>query len=198
MVSAFMEGCQLTSSNNDFVFEFGLVPVVMPLKDVRPYERNSRVHGEKQIAEIAGSIKEFGFKNPLIIDQNNVIRAGHGRYLAAKKLGMDRVPCLKGDLTETQWKAFVIADNRIAEKSTWNMELLQSEIQNLKDFDFNTELLGFNDADFFASLQNQIDATVVANPNQVNMPKNSSREISESAFEEFEHECPKCGFGWND
>lgn len=129
---------------------FGLVPCVMPLDKLIPYARNSRTHSDQQIADIAASIKEFGFKNPIIIDQKNTIRAGHGRFMAAQKLNLQVVPCLRGDLSEIQWKAFVIADNRLAEKAGWDNDLLKLELQELNLEQFDVAITGF-DMDDLAS-----------------------------------------------
>ena len=113
--------------------------------DLIPYINNSRTHSEEQINQICASINEFGFTNPLLIDEKNNIIAGHGRLLASKKLKMEEVPCivLEG-LTEAQKKAYVIADNKMALSAGWNEELLKIELENLKELEFNLELIGFN------------------------------------------------------
>ena len=116
--------------------------------DLIPYINNPRNHDQEQITKIASSIKEFGFTNPILIDPDNGVIAGHGRLMAAKKLNMNQVPCIiLEDLTEIQKKAYVIADNNIALKSGWNDELLNLEIENLKELDFDIDLLGFSDED---------------------------------------------------
>jgi ParB-like chromosome segregation protein Spo0J len=99
-----------------------------------PYAKNARIHNEAQIAQIAGSIKEFGFNNPVLIDKDNGIIAGHGRVLAARKLGFKEVPTIQLDhLSENQRKAFILADNRIAMNSHWDEEILSLELSDLKD-----------------------------------------------------------------
>jgi len=99
-----------------------------------PYAKNARIHNEAQIAQIAGSIKEFGFNNPVLIDKDNGIIAGHGRVLAARKLGLKEVPTIQLDhLSENQRKAFILADNRIAMNSHWDEEILSLELSDLKD-----------------------------------------------------------------
>ena len=109
-----------------------------------PYARNSRTHSEQQITKIAASIKEFGFLNPIIIDGDNGIVAGHGRVLAAKKLGMDELPCVEAShLTAAQLKAYIIADNRLALDAGWDEELLRLEFEELTDMGFDLELTGF-------------------------------------------------------
>ena len=116
------------------------------IEELLPYAKNSRTHSDEQTAQIAASIKEFGFTNPVLIDNENQIIAGHGRVLAARKLKMKEVPCIRlGYLTETQKKAYVIADNKLALNSGWDEELLALEIADLKDEDFKIEILGFTD-----------------------------------------------------
>jgi len=109
-----------------------------------PYARNSRTHSEQQVSKIAASIKEFGFLNPVIVDGNNGIVAGHGRVLAAQKLGMDTLPVIEANhLTDAQRRAYVIADNRLALDAGWDDEMLRVEFAELVDMDFDLELTGF-------------------------------------------------------
>lgn len=117
-----------------------------PVADLIPYARNSRTHNEEQIAQIMASIKEFGFTNPILIGGDNVIIAGHGRLLAAQRLDLTEVPviCLP-DLTETQRKALVIADNKIALNAGWDEEMLALEMKELEESDFNLDILGFSE-----------------------------------------------------
>lgn len=118
------------------------------LEQLVPYARNARTHSESQVAQIAGSIAEFGFVNPVLVGGDNIIIAGHGRVMAAKKLGLKTVPTIKLDhLTENQRRALVIADNKIAENAEWDEELLRLELQNLADEDFDLDLLGFDDVE---------------------------------------------------
>ena len=115
-----------------------------PIDSLIPYAKNARVHDEAQIAQIAGSIKEFGFNNPVLIDKDNGIIAGHGRVMAARKLGLTEVPTILLDhLNETQRKAYILADNRIAINSTWDNEMLSLELMDIKD-DVSLAMLGFN------------------------------------------------------
>lgn len=117
-----------------------------------PYAMNSRTHSEHQIAQIAASIKEFGFLNPIIVDGENGIIAGHGRVMAAQKLGLDELPVVEAKhLTDAQKKAYVIADNRLALNADWDTEILGGELLSLQDSDFDIDLLGF-DADEIAKL----------------------------------------------
>tara|TARA_Y100000356_G_C11250640_1_gene286856 strand:+ start:92 stop:1297 length:1206 start_codon:yes stop_codon:yes gene_type:complete len=111
-----------------------------------PYVNNSRTHSDKQVTEIASSIKEFGFTNPVLIDKENTIIAGHGRLLASKKLGLKEVPTiLLENLTEAQKKAYIIADNKLALNAGWDEELLSIELKELDELGYNTSLTGFSD-----------------------------------------------------
>ncbi len=111
-----------------------------------PYARNSRSHSDAQVAQIAGSIREFGFTNPVLIDADNGIIAGHGRVMAAGKLGMDKVPCIRlAHLTETQKRAYIIADNKLALNAGWDEEMLALELGELADLDFDMGLIGFSE-----------------------------------------------------
>jgi hypothetical protein len=112
-----------------------------------PYIKNSRTHSDAQVAQIAASIKEFGWTNPILVDKDNGIIAGHGRLLAARKLGYKEVPTIElADLTETQKRAYIIADNRLALNAGWDNEMLTIELNDLLADGFALELLGF-DAD---------------------------------------------------
>jgi DNA modification methylase len=118
-----------------------------------PYANNSRKHSDQQIAQIAGSIKEFGFNNPVLIDKDYGIIAGHGRVLAARKLDLKEVPCIRLEhLTETQKKAFIIADNKIALNADWDQELLTIELDALLADGFAMEILGFDSEELKAAL----------------------------------------------
>lgn len=113
--------------------------------DLIPYINNSRTHNEEQVKQIVASINEFGFTNPLLIDEKDNIIAGHGRLLASKKLNMKEVPCIVlSGLTEAQKKAYIIADNKLALNAGWDEELLKLELENLKELDFDISLTGFN------------------------------------------------------
>ena len=129
-----------------------------------PYARNSRTHSETQIAQIAGSIREFGFTNPVLIDADNGIIAGHGRIMAAQKLGLAEVPCIRLDhLTETQRKAYIIADNKLALNSGWDEEMLGLELAELREDDFDLSLLGFDDTELGAFDVEEGDMPELAN-----------------------------------
>jgi DNA modification methylase len=136
----------------------------MEIKQVKvealiPYAKNSRTHDDAQVAQIAASIKEFGWTNPILVDGEHGIIAGHGRLMAARKLGMTEVPVIElKDLTPTQKKAYIIADNRLALNAGWDNNLLTIELNELLEDKFSLELLGF-DADELNALLNPIEVT---------------------------------------
>jgi hypothetical protein len=110
-----------------------------------PYARNSRTHSDEQVAQIAASIKEFGFLNPIIVDGENGIIAGHGRVLAAQRMGLDTLPCIEAThLTEHQRKAYIIADNKLAMNAGWDDKMLRIELDDLGLAGFDLELTGFS------------------------------------------------------
>jgi DNA modification methylase len=131
----------------------------IPLVDLIPYVNNSRTHSDEQVAQIAASIKEFGFNNPVLIDKEDGIIAGHGRVMAARKLGLTEVPCVRLEhLTKTQRKAYIIADNRLALNAGWNEELLTIELNDLLADGFALEILGF-DSDELKGLLDPVKPT---------------------------------------
>lgn len=142
------------------------------VSDLIPYENNPR-HNEDAVKYVAASIKEFGFKVPIVVDKDNVIIAGHTRLLAAIDLGLDEVPTiLADDLTEEQVKAYRLADNKVSEQSVWDILALDEELEDIKDLDMST--FGFSSID--------IDWDAV-------------EDIDETTYEEPTHEmleCPKC------
>jgi DNA modification methylase len=122
-----------------------------------PYVKNSRTHSDEQVAQIAASIKEFGWTNPILIDGNNGIIAGHGRLLAARKLGHKEVPTIElKDLTETQKKAYIIADNRLALNAGWDSEMLTIELNDLLADGFALDILGFDPKEIAALLDPEV------------------------------------------
>lgn len=125
------------------------------IDDLIPYINNSRTHSDDQINQIASSIKEFGFTNPVLLDGDNGIIAGHGRLQAAKKLKINKIPTLElAHLSEAQKKAYIIADNKLALNAGWDNELLRIEIEELQSLDFDTDILGFNADELKDILQN--------------------------------------------
>ena len=151
------------------------------LKKLIPYARNSRTHSDIQVSQIAASIREFGFTNPVLITENYDILAGHGRVLAAKKLGMDSVPCIKVDhLNEFQRRAYIIADNQLALNSDWNFDMLSVEIDELNDVKFDVSLLAFT---------NEQLAEMIGSPEEpVDNELKADEKDKETCI------CPKCHF----
>ena len=150
------------------------------LDSLVPYERNPRTHSEEQVAQIAASIKEFGFTNPVLLDGENGVIAGHGRLAAARSMGLKTVPCIElGHLTPEQKRSYLIADNKIALNSGWNEEFLRLELTELKELGANLELLGFNPMEI-------ADITLGKDV--------EFKEYDESAADDVEMlACPKCG-----
>jgi ParB-like chromosome segregation protein Spo0J len=131
--------------------------------DLIPYANNSRTHSEAQVAQIAGSIKEFGFRQPVLIDKENQIIAGHGRILAALKLGLEEVPTIDAsDMSDIQRRMYVIADNKIALNAGWDEELLMLEIEDLKGLGADVELLAFDPSEL---QKTEIDYSVLDDEN---------------------------------
>lgn len=145
--------------------------------EIIPYENNPRFN-ESAIDAVANSIKEFGFKQPIVIDKNNVIIVGHTRLLASKKLGLKKVPCVVADdLTEKQIKAYRLADNKVGELAEWDFSKLEEE---MKDIDLNMFDFGF-------------ESFSVEEPKK--KTKSDDFEIIDDELET-EHTCPKCGYSW--
>ena len=155
------------------------------------YENNSRTHPEAQIVQIAASIKEFGFTNPVLIDKTDGVIAGHGRLLAAKALGHTEVPCIVlAGLSDVQKRAYVIADNKLALNAGWDDELLAIELHELNAADFDMALIGF-DASELSSAMN-LDSLI-----EQDAPESSSKEIDPDDYK-MGCMCPKCGFEFDD
>jgi hypothetical protein len=124
----------------------------IPTEKLIPYARNAKKHDAAQVSKLAGSIREFGFNNPVLIDAQNGIIAGHGRVMAAQKLELKDVPCIRlGHLTDTQRRAYILADNKLAEiGGGWDEELLGLELAELRDTNFDLELMGFSEEELGA------------------------------------------------
>jgi len=154
-----------------------------------PYANNARTHSAEQVAQVAASIKEFGFTNPVLIDEQGGVIAGHGRVMAAKKLGLAEVPCVVLDgLTEAQRKAYVIADNKLAENSKFDLDMLKVEIEALQELDFNIDLLGFD----VYELENIFDVD-----NKIK-DMDDKEDFNEVGNFDLEHKCPKCGYEFDE
>lgn len=168
-------------------------PVIVSRKveDLIPYARNSRTHSDAQVAQIAASVREFGWTNPILIDGENGIIAGHGRVLAARKLGMDEVPCIElAGLTDMQRRAYIIADNKLALNGGWDDELLAVELGELNAADFDMSLIGFDAGELSAAMG--LDSLL---PEEA--PESSSKEIDPDDYK-MGVMCPKCGFEFDD
>jgi len=151
-----------------------------------PYDGNPR-HNQASVDKVAASIKEFGWQQPIVTDSAMVIIAGHTRLLAARQLGLKEVPVYVADnLTAAQVKAYRIADNRLHEDAGWDNELLAIELDQIKDTGFDLELIGFNPQELEALLDkdHKTDSAGV-------------KEFTAADFDNFAHQCPKCGFEWN-
>ena len=115
-----------------------------------PYINNARTHSDEQVAQIAASIKEFGWTNPVLVDGDNGIIAGHGRVQAARKLEATQIPVIElQGLSEAQRRAYILADNRLAQKADWDIDLLEVELAQLNDTSFELDLTGFDSGDMY-------------------------------------------------
>jgi len=158
----------------------------LPIANLLPYARNSRTHSPEQVAAVAKSIQEFGFTNPVLIRQDGTIIAGHGRVMAARQLGLLDVPCIRlSHLTDEQARAYVIADNKLAELAGWDKGLLALEMRELQDFGFDMALTGFSDAELSQLLDLKESKLPLV------------KEYSADDFNQFDHQCPKCRFEFN-
>lgn len=152
-------------------------------KDLNPYENNSRAHTPHQISQIARSIEEFGFLNPILIDDNKTLIAGHARLEAAKNLGIQKVPTiLAGHLTDQQRRAYVIADNKLAQNSSWNDEILKLEIEGLEMDGFDMTLLGW---DVLPTFTQDIDYSILDELND-NSAQEMAQDVKRAIQIEFE------------
>ena len=150
------------------------------VQDLIPYVNNSRTHSEEQVNQICASINEFGFTNPLLIDEKGSIIAGHGRLMASKKLGMEEVPCvvLEG-LTEAQKKAYIIADNKMALNAGWDEELLKIELENLKELDFDLDLTGFNVDELDDILGTKEEKEIIEDDFEIEVPEEPKAKLGD-------------------
>ena len=153
------------------------------VEDLIPYVNNSRKHSDEQVAQIASSIKEFGWTNPILIDGTNSIIAGHGRLMAARKLKMEEVPTIElSHLTDTQRKALVIADNKLALNADWDNNLLTIELDELLKDGFALDILGFNEQEIKIIMQ-EVNFDVGSEEDQGKLDQLDPKWIC----------CPHCG-----
>lgn len=159
------------------------------IDDLIPYVNNARTHSDEQVLQIASSIKEFGFTNPILIDEQGGIIAGHGRILAGKKLDLKEVPTITlAGLTEAQKKAYVIADNKLALNSDWDFNVLRNEINTLEELDFNLDLLGFSVPELEDVLNLELEVKGL----------DEQDDFDEVDNFQLAHKCPKCGYEFDD
>jgi ParB-like chromosome segregation protein Spo0J len=150
-----------------------------PVAQLAPYTGNARTHSDEQITQIAASITEFGFTNPILTGADNVIIAGHGRLLAAQKLGIDTVPVIVLDhLSEAQRRALVIADNKLAENTGWDEALLRTELAALDDMDFDLDLMGFSDEELDGLLGDLEDPALGETEGEDDVPETPEDPVS--------------------
>ena len=146
-----------------------------PIDRLIPYARNARTHSAEQVAQVAASIREFGFTNPILIDSDSGVIAGHARLQAARKLSLTEVPVIVLDhLTETQKRAYILVDNRLALNAGWDDELLAAELATLREEEFDLSLLGFDDEEL-DRLRNELDSPLDAD-------ENAAPEVEENAI----------------
>ena len=146
-----------------------------------PYARNSRTHSEAQVAQIAASIREFGFTNPVLIGNDNDIIAGHGRVLASRKLDLKEIPCIRlSHLTDTQKKAYIIADNRLALNAGWDDEMLKLELQDLMHQGVNTEVLGFSEEEIAYMTSDGSESETLTSEETSRTPKDNAESVKEA------------------
>lgn len=156
----------------------------LPINDVTPYENNTRFHSDKQIAQIAESIKQFGFNNPIQVDENNTILSGHGRLYAARSLGLETVPVITVEgLTDAQKKAYVIADNKLTLNSSWDDEKLKIEIAALSEADFDLDVLGW---DVLPDFKDDIDYSILDDDDLDDELEDMTKAVKKAIQIEFE------------
>jgi ParB-like chromosome segregation protein Spo0J len=165
----------------------------LPVGELHPYDKNARTHSTKQVGQIAESIREFGFTNPILIDKEGMVLAGHGRLMAAKNLELETVPCIRlKDLSPEKARAYVLADNQLALNAGWDFDLLASELNEINSGEeVDLDLLGFSDE----MLNRMIIDGEDDEPKESKTKKvEGSKEYKEDDFNNQEHQCPKCGF----
>lgn len=147
-----------------------------PLTELIPYARNARTHSDRQIDQIAASIEAFGFNNPVLVDEGGCIIAGHGRVLAAQKLGLEQVPTIRIEhLDDSQRRAFILADNRIAENAKWDTDLLSLEVADLSELEMDLSLTGFTDAE----INKLLASTLTPETGEDELPETSEETVSQ-------------------
>lgn len=167
--------------------------------DLIPYARNARTHSTEQVQKLAGSIKEFGFINPVIISDDGGVLAGHGRIMAAQKLGIKQVPCVvESHLNEAQKKAYILADNRLALDAGWDDEMLKIELSELKDMDFDLDLIGFDGVEIDEILKETKCKEFTEDFTENKDTYSKELDLDDFDQDKFQHTCPRCGMRFND
>ena len=158
-----------------------LVVIPFPMSDIKLDPSNVRTHSQKNLDAIAASLKRFGQQKPIVVDSNQIVRAGNGTYEAAKALGWHKISVVVSDLPASELTAYAIADNRTAELADWDDEALAAQ---LKSMDADLAKIAFDDFEL-PTLPGDIDID------------NTNKELDLDCFDNFDHTCPKCGFEWN-
>lgn len=168
---------------------------VWPIDKLTPYERNARTHSDEQVDKIAASIQEFGFVNPVLVDSEHGIIAGHGRVMAARQLGLTDVPVIVLDhLTDEQRRAYIIADNKLTEIGGWDEDLLAAEVNALLSDDFEIGLVGFTDDEL---------ADLLDDDGLEEEPDDEDDETPPDSFDSYDddietqYRCPSCRYEWS-
>jgi ParB-like chromosome segregation protein Spo0J len=157
-----------------------------PLDRLVPYDRNARTHSPEQVAQIAASIQEFGFTNPILVASDDGIIAGHGRLQAAHSLGMATVPVVVLDhLTAAQRRAYVLADNKLALNAGWNLDLLTTELDDLRSDDFDLSLLGWS--------ADELSGLLAPDPDFAPGTEDDQGQLDQTLPKEIDCRCPECG-----
>lgn len=175
----------------------------LPIEELRMYSRNARTHSGEQVRRIAQSIQEFGFLNPILLDSaTREIIAGHGRLLAARELGLETVPVvIYNHLTDTQRRAYTLADNKLALDAGWDEELLKLELDELKLDDFDLDIIGFEDFSFGDDIKNDFQPSLPKDKEEKSLDYKAKYEIivicenedeQQDLFDEFKTRDIKC------
>ena len=165
--------------NEDFLPKMADHIEMKSVEELIPYSKNARTHSENQVNQIAASITEFGFTNPILVDGAKGIIAGHGRLMAAKKLGLNQVPVVILDhLSESQKRAYIIADNKLAENAGWDEEILANELHDLKEENFDLDLIGFEDQELERLFTNLYESD--EKEEEENLPEVEEKPISKA------------------
>ena len=155
---------------------------IIKIDKIKPYENNAKLHPPEHIEQVKKSIQEFGNNDPIAIDENNVIIEGHGRYLALKELGVEEIPIIRlSHLNDQQKKAYILAHNKLTMNTGFDLDISNIELNNIEDF--NMTDFGF-EINFPETKQNISDSTEL--------------DITDFNDENFNNECPRCGFRWSD